>query len=184
MGSPVRKSALLGDDVAQVGEGRVHDVARDRRTAQTTSSPRRAPRGHDRYQGGARAARRVEQRGAVAAAAQRGVDEHASALAGEELDDLSFENWLVVVVLGHLQPFNRRTAESGRRRMPSTRLDDCQAAHGPRPVLLIALLSLVTSLLERSLRRRSPGRRRSLGFHSSMWSRCPDDRARRPSSCP
>ena len=70
----------------------------------------------------------------MSAAAQRGVDEHASATASEELDDFSFENGLVVKVLGHLQPFNRRTGRAGGEYCPLP-LGDCQAAHGPRPVL-------------------------------------------------
>ena len=72
-------------------------------------------------------------------AAQRGVDHDASRLTGEELDDLTLEHGYVKTVRGHPQPFNRRRRARGRRRIPS-RLDDCQAARGPRPVLLLKVV--------------------------------------------
>jgi hypothetical protein len=72
----------------------------------------------------------------VTAAAQRGVNKHAGTLTGEQLDNFIFEHWYVVVVLGHLQPFNRQDARVGGGGVLS-RLDDCQAAHGPRLTLLL-----------------------------------------------
>ena len=75
-----------------------------------------------------------EQCRRMPAAPQRGVDDHPSRQAGEQLCDFTHEHRLVVKVLGHLQPFNRQDRREGGGGF-STRLDDCQAAHGPRPVL-------------------------------------------------
>jgi len=121
--------------VVQLAEGRVHD-------ADATLELSESLRG-----GGSGIGVSVDAKNAklwrvgqecegVTAAAQRGVDDHASGLTGEELDDLTLEHRYVKYVLGHLQPFNRQDGRAGGGGF-STRLDDCQAAHGPRPILLL-----------------------------------------------
>ena len=124
-----------GDNIAEIPECGVDDARPVPERAQT---PRRGTAGVgiavDSQE--TQLGRHVQDCGGVTAAAQCGVDDHSGGQAGEQLDDFMFEYWYVVVVLGHLQPFNRQDRREGGGGFPSC-LDDCQAARGPRQVQLL-----------------------------------------------